>query len=119
MTMRLGYNTNGLAHHRLEDACRMLADLGYGGVAITPDTCHLDPYHTTERDWEAVRRLLESLKLSCVIETGARYVIDPRRKHEPNLLAREDSDAAPEREDGLCRVLGDLGHDVRARFTRP
>ncbi len=91
--MRLGYNTNGLAHHRLEDACRMLADLGYGGVAITPDTCHLDPYHTTECDWEAVRRLLESLKLSCVIETGARFVIDPRRKHEPNLLAREAADA--------------------------
>ena len=27
--MRLGYNTNGLAHHSLPDAIRLLASLGY------------------------------------------------------------------------------------------
>jgi sugar phosphate isomerase/epimerase len=89
----LAYNTNGLAHHRLEDAFRLLADLGYRGVALTPDTCHLDPYTTTEKDWEAARTLLERLKLRSVVETGARFVIDPHRKHWPNLLTRNAADA--------------------------
>lgn len=91
--MYLAYNTNGLAHHRLDEALRLLADLGYRGVALTPDVGHLDPFATDERDWEKARALLERLGLSCVIETGARYVIDPRRKHWPNLVSREPADA--------------------------
>ena len=34
--MRLGYNTNGLAHHRLLDAIDLLADEGYQSVAHHP-----------------------------------------------------------------------------------
>jgi hypothetical protein len=41
--LRLAFNTNGLAHHRLDDAIDLLADLGYDGVALTPDVQHLDP----------------------------------------------------------------------------
>lgn len=91
--MYLAYNTNGLAHHRLEEAFRLLADLGYEGVALTPDVNHLDPFHTEEGDWEKARALLDQLHLKCVIETGARYVLDPRRKHWPNLLAKDPGDA--------------------------
>ena len=42
--MFFGYNTNGFAHHRLEDTLRILADLGYGGVALTLDYTVLNPY---------------------------------------------------------------------------
>ena len=42
--MRLGYNTNGLAHHRLLDAIELLADESYESVAITLDAGALDPY---------------------------------------------------------------------------
>ena len=42
--MLLGYNTNGLAHHRLVDAIHLLADAGYQSVAITLDAGALDPY---------------------------------------------------------------------------
>ena len=42
--MRLGYNTNGLAHHKLFDAVRLLAEIGYESVAITIDHNALPPY---------------------------------------------------------------------------
>ncbi len=132
--MYLAYNTNGMAHHRLDEALGLLADLGYRGVALTPDVPHLDLLKTSERDWEEARALLERLKLRCVVETGARYVLDPRRKHWPNLLTR-DTEAAERRMDycrrslRLARALGaeavsiwsgvlDAGDDPAAAFER-
>ncbi len=91
--MWLAYNTNGLAHHRLNDAFALLADLGYDGVALTPDVAHLDLVTSSERDWEAARGELERRHLRCVIETGARYLLDPRRKHWPSLLTRDPAAA--------------------------
>ncbi len=113
-TMYLAYNTNGMAHHRLEDALRILADIGYRGVALTPDVPHLDLLRTNEADWEKARATLERLGLRCVIETGARYVLDPRRKHWPNLLTR-DPEAAERRMDyyrRAMRLAGALGAEV-------
>jgi L-ribulose-5-phosphate 3-epimerase len=86
--MFFGYNTNGFAHHRLDDAIAILADLGYGGVALTVDYHALDPRSPeAHRAAERVRGLLEKLGLRCVVETGARFLLDPRRKHQPTLLS--------------------------------
>jgi L-ribulose-5-phosphate 3-epimerase len=89
---RLGYNTNGLAHHRVLDALRLLADLGYEGVAITPDAGALDPLAPEPRLVEEVRRKSEDLCLELAVETGARYVLDARRKHWPTLLEVDPAD---------------------------
>lgn len=101
---RLAYNTNGLAHHRLVDALHLLADLGYEGVALTPDVGHLDPFHTTVDEVHAVRRAAEDLGLAIAVESGARFLLDPARKHFPSLL----EDRAEDRErrlDFLERTL--------------
>jgi L-ribulose-5-phosphate 3-epimerase len=90
--MRLGYNTNGWAHHDPFSALELLAEMGYESVAITLDYGALNPY---AGDWPAnLRRLkqtLQQLRLSSVIETGARYLLDPRRKHQPTLLSADEA----------------------------
>ena len=85
--MRFAYNTNGLAHHRLDDALSLLADTGYAGVALTLDVQHLDPFaEDAARQAERVRQRCDELDLGVVVETGARYLMDPRAKHEPTLV---------------------------------
>ncbi len=87
MTLRFAYNTNGAANHRLDDALHLIADAGYDGVALTLDHHHLDPFADDwAREAERVGALLRSLGLGSVIETGARYLLDPRDKHEPTLV---------------------------------
>lgn len=88
--MRFGYGTNGFANHRLDDALAVIADLGYEGVGLTLDHAHLDPF-TPDLPARAARVAgrLADLGLAVVIETGARYLLDPRRKHEPTLLSEE------------------------------
>ncbi|MEN6405054.1 MAG: sugar phosphate isomerase/epimerase family protein, partial [Thermoguttaceae bacterium] len=86
--MFFGYNTNGLAHHELFDAVELLAEIGYRGVAITIDHGALSPCDpevgpTIDR----LRRRLEQLDMRSVVETGARFLLDPRHKHEPTLLS--------------------------------
>jgi L-ribulose-5-phosphate 3-epimerase len=102
--MFLGYNTNGLAHHDLFDAVELLAEIGYRGVAITIDHNALAPgdcpnFRLSENGtvpFDAgkasgrlvrLRDLLEKHNMRSVIETGARYLLDPQVKHEPTLLS--------------------------------
>jgi sugar phosphate isomerase/epimerase len=111
--MKLGYNTNGFAHHRLEDALAILADLGYQSVALTPDYHALDPYAAgLSRQVAAIRAILDRHGLACVLETGARFLLDPWRKHQPTLLSPEPEGRA-RRLDFLGRAV-DLAADLGA-----
>lgn len=101
---RLAYNTNGLAHHRLGDALHLLADLGYEGVALTPDVGHLDPMRASLDEVHAVRRTAERLGLAIAVESGARYLLDPARKHHPSLLEEDAAQREP-RLDFLERTI--------------
>jgi L-ribulose-5-phosphate 3-epimerase len=113
--MLLGYNTNGLAHHRLLDAIDLLADEGYRSIAITLDAAALDPFQdasSLSREVATVRAALDRHGLKCVIETGARYLLNPRKKHDPTLM-----DPAPARRalrvDFLWRAI-DLARSLQA-----
>ncbi len=113
--MRLGYNTNGLAHHRLTDAIDLLADEGYQSVAITLDVGALDPYEeprTLARQIAAVRAHLDRRGLSRVVETGARFLLNPRLKHDPTLMDADPSRRAI-RADFLFRAI-DIARDLDA-----
>ncbi|MFF7679728.1 sugar phosphate isomerase/epimerase family protein [Actinacidiphila glaucinigra] len=112
MSLRLGYGTNGLTDLRLDDALALLADLGFDGVGLTLDHMHLDPLAPDlgPRTHRLAQRL-SALGLEVTVETGARYVLDPRRKHGPSLLD-PDPDARAARARLLVRavqVAADLG----------
>ncbi len=87
MSLRFAYNTNGTASHRLDDALVLMSEAGYDGVALTLDVNGFDPFRP---DWDDAARALATrlsgLGLGSVIETGARYLLDPRAKHEPTLV---------------------------------
>ncbi|ANJ29053.1 xylose isomerase [Agromyces aureus] len=101
----LGYGTNGFTDHPLDDAITVLDALGYRGLALTLGHPHLDPFASdADRTAARVRRRLDDLGWRVVIETGTRYLLDPFRKHRPNLL---DDDASL-REAFLRRAI-DLG----------
>ncbi|MFG2965404.1 sugar phosphate isomerase/epimerase family protein [Streptomyces sp. NPDC048288] len=110
--LRLGYGTNGLTDLRLDDALGLLADLGYDGVGLTLDHMHLDPLadDLAARTARVARRLGE-LGLTATVETGARYVLDPRRKHGPSLLDPDTEGRAARTRLLLraVRVAADLG----------
>ena len=91
--MQLGYNTNGLTGHRWDQALELMHEVGYRSVAITVDHHCLNPYSPRLPDeLNRMRRLLERFGMISCIETGARFLLDPRQKHEPTLVS-----SSPER----------------------
>ena len=60
---------------------------------------------------QAAKRLLEQFDMCCVVETGARYLLDYRRKHHPTLVSASPDDRKRRREF--------LEHAIRvARFLK-
>jgi L-ribulose-5-phosphate 3-epimerase len=108
--VKLGYNTNGLAFHRWDDAIRLIAETGYESVAITVDHYCLNPFASDlpERLQE-IRDMLKQYQLSSVIETGARFLLNPRVKHEPTLVSATLEDRA-RRVDFLKRCIDEAAY---------
>jgi len=89
--MKLGYNTNGLAHHLPEEAIALVAETGFQILGLTIDHHWLSPRSlTASADLLRMGELLRQAGLSTVIETGARFLLDPRRKHWPPLTASRE-----------------------------
>jgi sugar phosphate isomerase/epimerase len=118
--MLLGYNTNGLAHHDPLDAVELLAEIGYRSVAITIDHGTLSPRDERWREQAAaLREALTRHAMRSVIETGARFLLDPREKHEPTLMSA-DADARARRVDFLRHAIDaarELGSDCMSFWS--
>ena len=112
---RLGYNTNGLAHHRPLESLRLLSELGYEGMALTPDVGQLDPFVYDPVAVGELRELAEELGMQLAVETGARYVLDPRQKHYPTLL--EQLGVERQRRVDFLRRSVDLAQDLGAKVV--
>jgi sugar phosphate isomerase/epimerase len=112
--MRLGYNTNGFAHHNLLDAIAILAELGYSDIAITLDHGCLNPYaDDLAAQINRVAKELQRHGMRASIETGARFLLDPRRKHWPPLTI--DPELAQRRVDFIqraCAIAADLNAEI-------
>ncbi len=111
--MKVGYSTNSFGDTDPLDALSLLCEQGYASLAITPDRHILNPYEkifpSEVRVWQ---RALVKAQMSCVIETGARHLLDPRRKHHPTLLS-DAQDDRKRRIDFLRRVI-DLAGELNA-----
>ena len=112
--MLLGYNTNGFTSHRLTDALRVIGALGYRSVGLTLDHGALDPHGPDlAGELRRTRALLAELDLVPVVETGARFLLDPWRKHRPTLLEDDRADRR-RREEFLERAI-----DIAAALGAP
>ncbi|MGB1660859.1 MAG: sugar phosphate isomerase/epimerase family protein [Planctomycetota bacterium] len=86
-----GFVSHGLLDHSIDQAMELLSSSGYSALGITLGPAHLDPWNSSAADLEALRKKLEEHQLLPSIETGGRYLLDPRKKHWPTLAsATED-----------------------------
>lgn len=113
MSLRFSYGTNGFADHSLPDALAVIAGLGYEGVALTLDHQHLDPFAPgLAARTDTAARLIDQHGLAVVIETGARYLLDPWHKHEPTLVSTDGRDQRVRLLRRAVDIAVDLGSDV-------
>jgi len=105
MSMRIGFSTNSLGDIDPLEAVPLIRDLGYRSLAITLDRDVLNPFEPNVTDqasrWRAA---LAAHGMACVVETGARHLLDPRLKHEPTLVSAE-ADGRRRRVEFLQRAI--------------
>jgi sugar phosphate isomerase/epimerase len=111
--MQLGYSTNSIGDIAPLDALPVLRDLGYRSLAITLDHHVLNPFAPSlAAEIGRWRQALAAAGMACVIETGARHLLDPVRKHEPTLVSPHREDRL-RRVEFLCRAV-DVAAELRA-----
>ncbi len=103
--MILGYNTNGLVDVDAVQAIDLVHSVGYRGIALTLDRGLLNPFAADfGRQLQQASDRLQQLAMRSVVETGARFLLDPLAKHEPTLVS-PDPAARSRRVDFLCRAV--------------
>lgn len=100
-----GYGTNSIGDVDPLEAVPRLRDIGFSSLAITLDRHTIDPFASDVAARVAAwRAALERAGMACVVETGARHLLDPVLKHEPTLVTADP--------DGRGRRVGFLNRAV-------
>jgi sugar phosphate isomerase/epimerase len=103
--MQLGFSTNSIGDIDPLAAVPRLRELGYQSLAITLDHHTLHPFAADLASRiERWRKVLTEAGMACVIETGARHLLDPAVKHEPTLVS-SDPAARARRVDLTIRAI--------------
>jgi sugar phosphate isomerase/epimerase len=115
--MRPGFSTNSIGDVPPADAVAILADLGYRSLALTPDHGLFEEIATgslagLSAEIDRWRSLLARTGMACVVESGARHLLDPLHKHEPTLVSPDPS-ARKRRVDFLVAAV-DLAAELDA-----
>jgi sugar phosphate isomerase/epimerase len=114
--MRLGFSTNSIGDIDPLDALPLLAELGYTSLALTLDRHTIDPFAADlPAQIERWRQALAVHGMRCVIETGARHLLDPRVKHEPTFVTADP--AARGRRMEFTRRAIDIAAELGADCT--
>ena len=107
-----GFSTNSIGDVDPLEALPALRDLGYRSLALTLDHHTLHPAAPDlAARLDRWRAALAAAGMACVIETGARHLLDPRVKHEPTLVtaSREARARRVAFTRGAIDVAADLG----------
>jgi sugar phosphate isomerase/epimerase len=93
--MLLGYSTNSIGDVDPLAAIPALRDLGYRSLAITLDHHSIDPFATDlPARIDRWCKALAAAGMGCVVETGARHLLDAAVKHEPTLVSADPAGRA-------------------------
>jgi len=109
--LRFAYNTLGCANHSLWDALDLIASAGYQGVALTLDVHHMNPFADDfDAALERLGKEFAAADLTVVVDTGARFLLDPRERYEPTLLNPSEEGRARriafvKKAIGVCKAL--------------
>lgn len=120
--MRPGFSTNSIGDVPPADAVAILADLGYRSLALTPDHGLFGSIATGSlaglaAEIDRWRSLLARAGMACVVESGARHLLDPLHKHEPTLVSPDPS-ARKRRVDFLVAAV-DLAAELGGESAVP
>jgi L-ribulose-5-phosphate 3-epimerase len=111
--MHLGFSTNSIGDVDPLAMLPILSDLGYTSLALTLDRHTLDPFAADlPARLAAWRAGLAAAGMRCVIETGARHLLDPLQKHEPTLVSADPAGRA-RRVEFLVRAI-DIARELAA-----
>ena len=120
--MKLGYCSNGLAHHEIRGGLELVTSVGYRSISITVDHGWLNAGSSDlSSQLEFSKDFLRRNKIANVIEATGPYTVDSLIKHGPSLADPATDNVAQRIEYiqhciELASELGSIGVSLKSGF---